>query len=106
MDRTRQDSPNCGVPEVGAARRLSPQTATWLAERPHAEALVRSVWDRLAELEQASHQPGAIGALRRVLIDHQPTAAGRCRTCRRRTWRRRRFPCVVWHQIRGNLLGW
>jgi hypothetical protein len=33
------------------------------------------------------------------------TSWGRCRTCRRPGWRRR-FPCVVWHQIRGELLGW
>jgi hypothetical protein len=91
--------------EMDATRSLSPRTVAWLAERPHARVLVRSVWDMLAELERANHHPGTIAALRRVLVDHQPTPTGRCRTCRRRTWRRRRFPCVVWHQIRGNLFG-
>ncbi|MGH3997997.1 MAG: hypothetical protein ACRDTJ_11110, partial [Pseudonocardiaceae bacterium] len=67
--------------------------------------LVRSVWDKLAELERSGQYPGAIDALRSVLIHHQPTSAGRCRACRRVAWRRRPFPCVVWHQIRGDLLG-
>ncbi|HKR52225.1 MAG TPA: hypothetical protein VJT72_22140, partial [Pseudonocardiaceae bacterium] len=63
------------------------------------------VWDTLTELEQAGHYPGTIDALRRVLAAHQPTTAGRCRTCRRITGRRRPFPCIVWHQIRCDLLG-
>ncbi|MGH3807637.1 MAG: hypothetical protein ACRDRU_13640, partial [Pseudonocardiaceae bacterium] len=46
-----------------------------------------------------------IVALRRVLTAHQPTRAGRCRGCRRTAWRRRPFPCVVWCQIRFDLLG-
>ncbi|MGH4009017.1 MAG: hypothetical protein ACRDTH_12830 [Pseudonocardiaceae bacterium] len=54
--------------------------------------------------QEKSRRPGAIAALRCVLSQHQPTAAGRCRTCRRFAWRRRRFPCIVWHQIRGELL--
>lgn len=75
-----------------------------LADHPHARKLVRSVWDKLAELERAGHHAGAIAALRLVLTHHQPTSAGRCRTCHRWTWRRR-FPCIVWHQIHGELLG-
>ncbi|MGH8571884.1 MAG: hypothetical protein ACREX8_04820 [Gammaproteobacteria bacterium] len=71
--------------------------------------MVRSVWDTLTELETAGHHPRLIAGLRFVLVHHAPTRALRCRTCRRRgwrsLWRRRRFPCVVWHQIRGELLG-
>lgn len=52
VDRTRQDSQTCGVREVGAIRQLSPQTVAWPTERPYAQALVRSVWDRLAELSE------------------------------------------------------
>lgn len=84
---------------------LSTQTAAWLANHPRARRFVGSVWDTLNELERAGHHPGAIAALRHVLIFHQPTPAGRCRTCRDWTSRRRSFPCVVWHQIRGDLLG-
>jgi len=80
------------LPVAGSA-----QAVTWLADHPHACNVVQSVWDALAELEQAGHHPGAIAALRGVLGRHQPTPAGRCRSCRRR------FPCVVWHQIRGDL---
>ena len=40
-----------------------------------------------------------------LLDPHQPTAAGRCRTCARTTGRRRPFPCLVWHQIHLGLLG-
>ncbi len=75
----------------------------WLADHPCARNLVQSVWDTLAELEQSGHHPGPIAALRRVLTSHQPTAAGRCRACRRWRWRRRRFPCIVWHQIHAAL---
>ncbi len=54
--------------------------------------------------------PGTLAALRFVLIHHQPpTRNGCCPTCRRQSWRhlwrRRRFPCVIWRQIRGELLG-
>ena len=84
---------------------LSTQTLDWLADHPHARKLVRSVWDTLAELEQAGQQSGPLDALRRVLIHHQPTPTGRCHTCRRRAWRCRPFPCIVWHQVRGELLG-
>lgn len=74
-------------------------TAAWLVDHPRAHTMVRSVWDILADLEQAGHHPGLITALRRILIHHQPTPTGRCRTCRRWRGRRRRFPCIVWHQI-------
>jgi hypothetical protein len=59
----------------------------------------------LTELQRSGQYPGAIDALRRVLTHHQPTAAGRCRTCARIRGRRRRFPCIVWHQIYCDLLG-
>ncbi|MGH3764468.1 MAG: hypothetical protein ACRDS0_03995 [Pseudonocardiaceae bacterium] len=75
----------------------------WLADHPHARNVVQSVWDTLAELQRAGHHPGPIGALRRVLTHHQPTPAGRCRACRRWRCRRRRFPCIVWHQIHAAL---
>ena len=93
------------TPPVDTTLQLSTRTLTWLANHPHARRLVHSVWDTLAELERTGHHRGAIDALRRVLTQHQPTAAGRCRTCRRATWRRRPFPCTVWHQIRFDLLG-
>jgi hypothetical protein len=71
--------------------------------------VVDSVWDTLTELEQAGHHPRLLAAVRFVLAHHQPTPAGRCRACRRMSWRglwrRRRFPCLVWRQIRGELLG-
>ncbi|MGH3872224.1 MAG: hypothetical protein ACRDSR_12060 [Pseudonocardiaceae bacterium] len=84
---------------------LSSQAVAWLADHPRARRFVDSVWDRLTELEQAGHCPGTIDTLRRVLARHQPTSTGRCHTCRRWTARRRPFPCIVWHQIRGDLLG-
>ncbi|MGH3774779.1 MAG: hypothetical protein ACRDRR_03430 [Pseudonocardiaceae bacterium] len=98
------------MPRVGTPLQLSPRTVAWLADHPHARELVRSVWDELARLERAGQHPGTIDALRVVLVHHQPpTAAGRCRTCRRFTcrhlWRRPPFPCIVWHQIHGELLG-
>jgi hypothetical protein len=93
------------MPTVDATLHLSTRTVTWLANQPHARRLVRSVWDTLAELERAGHHPDTLAALRRILTCHQPTPAGRCRTCRRFTWRHPAFPCMVWHQIRGELLG-
>lgn len=90
---------------VDSTLQLSARLIAWLADQPQARKLVGSVWNTLAELERAGQYPGAIDALRRVLIDHQPTSAGRCRTCRRWRGRRRRFPCIVWHQIRGELFG-
>ncbi len=97
------------TPRADATLQLSARTLTWLAQRPHARALVDSVWDTLAELQRAGHPPRLLAALRFVLVHHEPTAAGRCRACRRVSWRglwrRRRFPCVIWRQIRGELLG-
>ncbi|MGH3888513.1 MAG: hypothetical protein ACRDSZ_18470 [Pseudonocardiaceae bacterium] len=93
------------IPRVDATPQLAARTLAWLADHPHARRLVRSVWDTLNELERAGHHPGTIAALRRVLAHHQPTPAGRCRTCRRYIWRHRPFPCIVWHQVRGELLG-
>ena len=90
---------------VDAALHLSPRTVDWLADHPQARRFVGSVWDKLAELDRAGQYPGAIDALRRILTHHQPTSAGRCRTCARVTWRRRPFPYIVWHQVRCDLLG-
>ena len=84
---------------------LNTLNSAWLADHSQVRKLVDSVSDTLAELERAGQHPGPIAALRRVLAHHQPTAAGRCRTSRRWKWRRRRFPCIVWHQSRGELLG-
>ncbi len=97
------------LPRVDVTLQLSARTLAWLAKRPHTRELVRSVWDTLAELEQAGHHRGLINALRFVLVHHQPmTRTGRCRACRRLTWRHlwrsRAFPCVVWRQIRTELL--
>jgi hypothetical protein len=89
-----------------AARLPAPgsvEAVAWLADHQCAKSMVQSVWDTLAELEQSCHHPGPIAALRRVLTHHQPTPAGRCRACRRWRWRRRRFPCIVWHQIHAAL---
>ncbi|MGH3888887.1 MAG: hypothetical protein ACRDSZ_20415 [Pseudonocardiaceae bacterium] len=93
------------APGVNAVLQLSTRTVAWLTDHPAARQFVGSVWDKLTELERSGQYPGAIDALRRVLIHHQPTAAGRCRHCRRVTGRRRPFPCIVWHQIRFDLLG-
>ncbi|MGH3974890.1 MAG: hypothetical protein ACRDS9_16410 [Pseudonocardiaceae bacterium] len=71
--------------------------------------LTGSVWAKLTELERAGHHPDTLAALRRVLACHQPTPTGRCRTCRRGSWRHlwrsQPFPCVIWHQIRSELFG-
>ncbi len=93
------------MPRMDAALHLSTQTLGWLADHPAARHFVSSVWDTLSDLERSGHYPGALGALRRVLTHHQPTSTGRCTTCARVTGRRRPFPCIVWHQIRGELLG-
>jgi hypothetical protein len=81
----------------------------WLAGRPRARELVASVWDTLTDLEHAGHHPGAMAALRFVLIHHQPpTRTGRCPHCRftwRRLWHHRPWPCVVWRQVHHELLG-
>jgi hypothetical protein len=89
---------------------LPERTVTWLAQQhAHARTAIDSVWNKLTELERAGHHPDPLAALRSVLAEHQPTPAGRCRTCRRLTWRhlwrRRRFPCLVWHQIHIRLFG-
>jgi hypothetical protein len=84
---------------------LSAETLNWLANHPYDRKFVRSVWDKLTELERSGQLPEATDALRRVLTCHQPTLAGRCHACRRWTGRRRRFPCIVWYQIGGELLG-
>lgn len=93
------------MPTVDVTLHLSTRTVAWLADHSQARKLVGSVWDTLADLERAGHHPRPVAALRRVLACHQPTSAGRCPTCRRWRWRRRRFPCIVWHQIHGELLG-
>jgi hypothetical protein len=97
-------------PQPPPDTRLSALTLTWLASHPNAHEVVSSVWNTLTELERAGHHPGTIAAFRFVLIHHQPpTRTGRCPTCRRYTWRqlwrRRPFPCTLWRQIRGELLG-
>lgn len=51
---------------------LSTRTVAWLADRPRARELVGSVWDTLTDLERAGHHPGAIAAVRFVLVHHQP----------------------------------
>ncbi len=95
MATTRPPRPDAALPA---------RTWEWLAEHPHKRAFVRSVWDQLTELERFGCPTGPIDALRSVLLDHQPvTRAGRCHACHRFT-RRRRFPCVVWFQIGGELL--
>ncbi len=97
------------IPRAEATPLLPTRTLAWMAERPVAFAVVESVWETLAELEAAGHHPRLLAAVRFVLIHHEPSRAGRCRACRRVSWRggwrRRRFPCVVWRQIRGELLG-
>jgi hypothetical protein len=93
------------MPTADATRQLSTQTLNWLANHPHARRFVRSVRNKLTELERLGQYPEAIDTLRRVLTHHQPTTAVRCRACRRWTGRRRRFPCIVWHQIHSELLG-
>ena len=93
------------MPRVDVVLHLPARTVAWLADHPQARRFVGSVWDKLTELEESGQSPGAIDALRRVLARHQPTSAGRCRTCRRVAGRRRPFPCVVWHQVRFDLLG-
>ncbi|MBV9029006.1 MAG: hypothetical protein JO364_01585 [Pseudonocardiales bacterium] len=93
------------TPGMDAALPLSTRTLAWLAEHPHARGFARSVWDRLTERERAGHRPDTITALRWVLVDHRPTPGGRCRACRRWRGRRRRFPCIVWHEVHGELLG-
>ncbi|MGH3984797.1 MAG: hypothetical protein ACRDST_19460 [Pseudonocardiaceae bacterium] len=87
-------------PRAEGTRQLSAQTLAWLADRAQVRTVVCWVWDTLTELERVGYDPGALGVLRAVLLDHQPpTRTGRCRACRRfswrRLWRRRTFPCGV-----------
>jgi hypothetical protein len=98
-------APTTPIPPVEATLHLPTRTRDWRAEHPQARRFVRSVWDKLTELQRSGQYPGAIDALRRVLTHHQPTPAGRCRTCARVRGRRRPFPCIVWHQIHCDLLG-
>ncbi|MEO7194989.1 MAG: hypothetical protein ABIZ05_09220 [Pseudonocardiaceae bacterium] len=93
-------------PGIDAALRLSSRTLDWLADNPRASKIALSVWDKLTELERAGHRPDTIDRFRRILAEHRPTSAGRCRACPRLRWRRRRFPCLVWHEIRDELFGW
>lgn len=85
--------------------------AVWerMCSNPRAARLVRPVWSRLAELELAGHDPGVLAALRYTLMLHQPTRRGTCRACRWSAWpfrwRRRRWPCATWIQVRVELLG-
>ncbi|MGH3871074.1 MAG: hypothetical protein ACRDSR_06080 [Pseudonocardiaceae bacterium] len=58
------------IPTVDATLQLSTRTLHWLANHPHARRFVRSVWDKLTELQRSSQYPEAIDALRRVLT-HQ-----------------------------------
>lgn len=98
-------------PRADTARQFSAQTLTWLANQSHqVRRVVHSVWATLTELEQATHHPGALNALRSILTDHQPTSrTGRCRACRRLSWRhlwrRRPFPCGVWMTTHLELQG-
>jgi hypothetical protein len=97
-------------PVAEETRQLSAQTLAWLAERTVIRMLVRRVWETLSELERAGHDPGALAALRAILLAHQPpTRAGRCRTCPRlgwrRWWRRPAFPCGVWISTHLRLQG-
>jgi hypothetical protein len=97
-------------PVAEGTRQLSAQTLAWLAERPVIRMLVRRVWETLSELERAGHDPGALAALRAILLAHQPpTRAGRCRACPRlgwrRWWRRPAFPCGVWMSTHFRLQG-
>ncbi len=111
MPTPREPDPATTIPEpkVDATLCLSTRTLAWLAPHPLALTVVTSVCDTLTELETAGHHPRLIAGLRFVLVHHAPTRALCCRACRRKgwrsLWRRRRFPCVVWHQIRGELLG-
>jgi len=70
-----------------ATLHLSARTVSWLDRRPQARLVVDSVWNTLTELEAAGHHPRLLAAMRFVLVHHEPTAAGRCRACRRGSWR-------------------
>ncbi|MGH3522208.1 MAG: hypothetical protein ACRDU4_05120 [Mycobacterium sp.] len=75
---------------------LPETTQLCLAGLPRHGDPVRSVWNRLAELERAGNDPVVVDALRAVLLPHQPPRFGRCPACPKRWWRRARWPCTVW----------
>ena len=75
---------------------LPETTQRFLAGLPRHGDPVRSVWNRLAELERAGNDPAVVDALRAVLLPHQPPRFGRCPACPKRWGRRRRWPCTVW----------
>jgi hypothetical protein len=66
----RGTAPPAAIPGQDMSLQLSGQTVAWLAKRPHLRELVSSVWDKLADVEQAGDHPGAIAALRFVLVEH------------------------------------
>jgi hypothetical protein len=110
IGRTGSDPMWATILRPRAGMTPSARTMSWLVEHPDDREVVRSVWTTLAALEGAGHHPGTLAALQFVLIHHQPpTRTGCCPACRRHgwrhLWRRRRFPCMVWRQIRGELLG-
>jgi len=84
---------------------LATQTLAWLAERPTpaARILVDRVWGTLVERHRSGRHPNprALADLIAQLLEHQPSPrTGRCRACRRHSWRHRwqrsHFPCRVW----------
>jgi hypothetical protein len=82
--------PSGGLPET---------TQRFLAGLPRRGDPVGAVWSRLGELERAGNDPALVGALRAVLLPHQPPRCGRCPMCPRRWGRRRRWPCIVWYRV-------
>jgi hypothetical protein len=74
-------------------------TPRLLAGRPRRGNPVGAVWSRLDELDRAGNDPALVGALRAVLLPHQPSRGGRCPVCPTRWGRRRRWPCIVWHRV-------
>ncbi|MGH3857578.1 MAG: hypothetical protein ACRDR6_29640 [Pseudonocardiaceae bacterium] len=101
MSDGRTDLP--AMPGMDAALHLSARTLAWLAANPHARRFAHLVWDEITEMERAGHRPATITRWRQVLAEHRPTSAGRCRACPGRRWRRPRFPCIAWHEIRSEL---
>ena len=98
------------LPTMDPRLQLSAQTVAWLADRSYDRKFVRSIGNKLTDPELAGHHVDAIATPRVILSDHQfPTRTGRCRACRRHTWRRlwrrRRFPRGVWFTIDLGLQG-